>query len=324
MKKLLSVVLVTVILLVNLVGCKDDNSISATRIMMDTAVTITLYDGDSAILAECFAICESYDQLFSRTNPDSDVSRINNSDGRRIEVSNETTFLLGLANQYSEMTDGIFDVTIEPLSTLWDFKNAKVPENREIADALLKVDYRNLIVEQDFVTALNGAKVDLGAVAKGYIANALKDYLEQSGVKKAIINLGGNVVLIGQDEFNVGLTNPKKTNKQIAKIRVADKAIVTSGNYERCFTSDGKLYHHLINANTGLPENNGVASMSIISDDSTYADLLSTVCFLLGKDEGMKFAREQSCEAICITDDGKIFLTDGLEKKGSTIKFKEK
>ena len=328
MKKIIALIIAFTLSFSVLSGCskKNSNKISATRIMMDTAVTITLYDSDETTLTECFEICQAYDNLFSRTNPESDVSHINDSNGKRTEVSTETSFLIGLSQQYCAKTDGKFDITIYPVSTLWNFENAVVPSSESIAEALPLINYNNVIVEDGFVTVANGSKIDLGAVAKGYISNALKEYLTQVGVKNAIINLGGNVVLIGDNTngkgYSVGLKNPKKTDSNIATLVMSDKAIVTSGTYERHFELDGINYHHILDPKTGYPVNNGISSMTIISDDATYADILSTACFLLGSEDGMKLAVSEGCEAICILDDGKMLLTDGLKKIGKKITLK--
>lgn len=325
-KKGFIIILLFSVLLLNLMGCgmKAKEPMTKTKIMLNTYVTITLYDHqDMGLIEECFDLCEEYEQMFSRTLANSEVSQFNLKETGEYEVSEELYELLELSMEYSELTGGAFDVTIEPVSSLWDFSSLEpvVPEPDTLKKELENVGYEKLQLENGRVIKKNAATgIDLGAVAKGYIADKLKEYLVSKGVESAIIDLGGNIVLIGGKpdgtEFSIGIQRPfEDRNEIIGTIALKDYAAVSSGIYERCFWEEGIFYHHILNPQTGYPCESDLVGVTILAPEATRADALSTTCFILGKEKGMELMDSlDGVYAVFITKDGEIEYSKGLEE----------
>lgn len=304
----------------SLSGCtQKDTSISKTGTYFDTIVKIDLYDADAQdALDHCFEICEKYENLLSRTKEGSDVYRINHANGESTGVSSETARLIQTGLHYSEVSNGAFDITIAPLSILWDFKNndGTVPSQEDIDEARSHVGYKNVELNGNTVTLKDPeAAIDLGALAKGYIADRIKRYLVSEGIENGIINLGGNVLTIGEkpngEAYNIAIQKPfDERNEPITTVKVKDKSIVSSGNYERYFEKDGKIYHHILDPKTGYPVENELNEVTIISDGSITGDALSTTCFALGLEKGMELIESlDDVEALFVTSDYEIYDT---------------
>ena len=308
--------------------------ISATAIKLNTAVTVTIYDSnDKNLLTECMNLCDKYEKIFSRTASDSELYQLNHRelapvDGTEdtYQVSDSLAELVSEGLNYSEMSEGAFDIAIEPLTSLWDFtaEDPQVPKDSLIQAALSKCDYHNVSVDKaknEITLKTDDTAIELGAIAKGYIADRLKDYLVSQNVKSAIINLGGNVLCIGEkpdnSAFKIGIQKPfADRSETIAVMDIRDKSVVSSGIYERCFEQDGTLYHHLLNPKTGYPYDNGLIAVTIISDQSVDGDALSTTCFALGLENGMKLAESlDDVQAFFVTSDYKIHYTKDFQKK---------
>ena len=260
--------------------------------------------------------------MFSNKIEDSEISRINSAGGNPVEVSKETIKLIKKGIYYSEMSDGVFDITIAPVSNLWDFKaeTPLVPSPEAIAEAVSHVNYENIIIRDNTVKLTDPhAGIDLGAIAKGYIADRIKDYLEEEGVRHAMINLGGNVLAMGSkldgSDYNIGIQKPfDETGEPITSVKISDKSVVTSGIYQRYFKADGKIYHHILDPNTGYPCENNLYSVTILTDSSLTADALSTTCFLLGYDRGMKLINQlDNVDAVFITNDNQIHYSKNFQ-----------
>ena len=188
------------------------------------------------------------------------------------------------------------------------------------------VDYRDVSLEGDEIRfAKEGMQLDLGAVAKGYIADRIKDYLLEQGVESAIIDLGGNILCVGSrpggDPFRIGLQRPFASHSEtVATVEITDKSVVSSGIYERYFEEDGVLYHHILNPETGYPYDNGLVSVTIISDESVDGDGLSTSCFALGLEKGMELINSlPDVQAVFITEDGELHFSEGFEDELTVI-----
>ena len=294
---------------------------SALGFYLDTVITITGY-ADKATLENAVALCGEYEKVFSRTVNGSDVWRINHGEGSPVRVCGDTAELLAMALDICEKSGGALDITIAPASDLWDFKadEPEIPDSGELSSAAKLVDYTKLKLEGDMVTLPAGMAIDLGAVAKGYIADKAAEYLKEKGVESAILNLGGNVVALGCKpdgrEWSIGIQDPEKENgKSGYSVMVADKSVVTSGIYQRGFDKDGVRYHHILDSATGWPVQNGLASVTIITGSSALADAMSTACFVLGRDKGMSFAEKMGVQAVFIGTDGKVSCTPALEGK---------
>ena len=307
---------------------QDEQPLSETEYLLNTFCTVTLYDkSDESILQQAMQLCREYEQKFSRTIDGSEIDRINKNAPSSVEVSPETVELLQKAIDYGALTGGLFDVTTGTLSSLWNFRSAspQLPDAEKIGLAVETVDYHNIIIDGTTVALTQpDAEIDLGGIAKGYIADRLKEFLEEQGVQKAVINLGGNVLTIGAksetEKWKVGIRQPfAEEGRIIGYVEVEGMSVVTSGIYERSFVLDGTLYHHILNPFTGYPVENGLSAVVVISDQSVDGDALSTSCLLLGKEKGMELIEGlPNTEAIFLTDEGGYTATSGI---GTEIPF---
>ena len=317
--------------------------ISISSIKLNTAVQITIYDSqDKALLDDCLALCDKYELVFSRTNEKSELYKLNhrkdtsdkdpNADGQTTpypvsgtadtwHISEDLASLLSQGLSITRESDGAFDIAIAPLTSLWDFtaEDPKVPDDAAIQKALPLCSSDGVTIDgQDITLPSDDIQFDVGAIAKGYIADRMKDLLVKKGVKSAIINLGGNVLCIGSKPdgtpFKVGIQKPfADRNETEAVMDITGKSVVSSGIYERCFKQNGKLYHHILNPKTGYPYDNSLISVTIISDQSVDGDALSTTCFALGLEDGLKFAEKKGVHAVFITEDYELHYTDGFQ-----------
>ena len=302
-------------------GCslKTQEPISKTGIYFDTVIQIDIYDSnDTGLLDQCFEQCQVFEQTISRTIETSEIYKINHANGKPIEVSDITLDLIQKGIEYGDLTDGKFDITIAPLMELWDFKNntGNIPKHADIEEALSHVNYKNIVIDGNKVSLTDPkAAIDLGGIAKGYMADYLKDYLISEGVESALINLGGNILTLGSKpdgtSFNLGIQKPfDKQGTAITSVKVTDSSVVSSGIYERYFEVDNTLYHHILDTTTGYPCDNNLLGVTILSEKSVDGDALSTSCFVLGLDDGVKLIKSlEGVEAIFITEDYELIDT---------------
>lgn len=281
----------------------DKDYSSKTFFALDTVITVTIYEKDQY---ELLTLCEDFvkqkETLFSATNPESDIYHINHAKGNWTNVDPETILLLKEALSYCELSEGALDITILPVKDLWDFTSDSpaLPDQDKIETALSKVDYTQIEINNSSVRLQKkDAMLDLGCIAKGYIADELKQYLIDQGVSSALLSLGGNIVTIGTkpdgSSFKIGIKEPfAQTANPITTVLASDSknktpkeypCVVTSGIYERYFQIDKKIYHHILNSKTGYPVENQLASVTIMCDNSMKADALSTLCLLLGQEK---------------------------------------
>lgn len=305
-------------------GCmsEDEKKLTKSDFMLDTIISVTCYGTDEDTLNSAFDICEKYENMLSMTISGSDVWNINHSEGKSVRVERETAELIAMALEYCELSGGAFDISIAPLSSLWDFSSgeAAVPNTDKINEALSKVDYTKIVVSGCDITLPDTMSIDLGAVAKGYIADRMADYFSELNVP-AVINLGGNVVTVGQkpggEKWKVGIRDPKSEDGgQIGLIETQGASFVTSGVYERCFTLDDVLYHHLLSTQTGFPLNNSLASVTVISGSSAQGDALSTTLYLMGFEDARNYVNSHDgIEAVFVLNDGSVVCTGDIELK---------
>ena len=311
--KLNSTIIIATILLCFLLisGCtKAKSPVSKSGVYFDTLISVTLYENNSSdLIDECFLIAEKYENLLSKTKEGSDVYRVNNSNSSWVKVDGETYSLIKRSLYYEDLSDGRFSVMCGALTELWDISTkSEAINNSEVIYLPTDADIVNAMslcgkdtIELDDSTesvriTKKGAKLDLGAVAKGYIADKMKEYLISEGATSGIIELGGNVLLIGENPlkedkfYNIGISAPFSDSNGatdiITSVKEKDTSIVTSGNYQRYFEYEGQIYHHIIDITTGYPVDNTLNSVSVITKSSFDADALSTVLFLLGKEKG--------------------------------------
>lgn len=311
-----------------LCGCGIEHDYSEQGIFFDTLVSINIYGTkDKTVMEDCLILCEEYEQKFSRTIDTSEISKLNSAQGEWVEVSEETIILIKEAIEYSELTEGAFDITIAPLTELWHVNDngGLLPSEKEIQKAKSYVDYKQIEIRGNKIRLKDKkAKIDLGGIAKGYIADQLKALMLERGVESAMINLGGNIAVIGTKEdgsnWNVGIQKPfADRNEVIGSVSVQDKTVVSSGIYERYFEKDGEIYHHILDPATGYPSSSDLESVTIIGESSTIADVLSTSCILLGSEKGMELIESiPEVEAVFVTRDGEI-----LESSGARLRLVE-
>ena len=354
-KKILLIIL-TIALIIAQTSCgvkKERNpGIVRDNFCLDTVCSITIYgmsmlemrstgyfgdldvDGNyfrpyiDKLLTECYSIIGDYENMLSKTKEGSDVYLINHAAGEPVEVHDETIEILDYAIELSEASGGAFDVTIGKVMDLWDFRSedhtGTLPDAATIEEAITHVDYKNIQIEGNTVTMLDPeAEIDLGALAKGYIADRAMDYLYSKGVRSAIINLGGNIVALGEkyttliddydteyENFVIGINNPlSKSNRDalLTTVEDTDITVVTSGTYERYIEVDGEKYHHVIDPKTGYPVDNDVMQVTVVagSGNSMRCDGLSTMSLLLGPDRATDILKRQGVDrAIFLREDG--------------------
>lgn len=351
-KKLL--ILPAVIALVIFAGCGSNNNqgISKTGFFLDTVCSVTVYGIDETngyfdyadkneqekqilqLITDTFKLCTEYENTLSRTIDSSDIARINNSGGESVEVCDDTIEVLKKGIEYGELSDGAFDITIGRLTDLWDFRSEedrddadadRIPAKDKLDEAAAHVDYRYIKITGNRVSLEDpDTEIDLGGIAKGYIADKLTAYLEENGVTSAIVDLGGNIVAIGgkadkltgdnQSDFAVGIKDPDSTSGELLGIlKCTNKTVVTSGTYERYFESGGKVYHHILDPDTGYPADTDVVSATIIADKghSVDGDGLSTSCLALGRKKAISLIQSiDGVEAVIVDSSGSIYMSD--------------
>ncbi|MDO4732948.1 MAG: FAD:protein FMN transferase, partial [Bacillota bacterium] len=315
------------LLLLSACGCEKEPA-SSSQMLLDTICTVTLFQpADQSLAEQALKLVAEYEAQFSPSIAGSEISRINAAGGEAVPVSPETAELLLLAQEYSRLSQGRFDITLGRLSTLWDFGGSNhLPDKEELEEALSTVDYRQLEIigsrEQGFSASLQNpeARLEPGGIAKGYIADRVAEFLREQGVEKAIIDLGGNILTIGEKGpgqlWRIGIETPfSERTEIIGSLSLGEACIVTSGIYERQFTQDGKLYHHILDPKTGYPVENELLSVSIVSRSSAQGDALSTLAFLLGREEGSQFleTQEDVLGAIWVERSGEIHVQGDLD-----------
>ncbi|MGL5378695.1 FAD:protein FMN transferase [Clostridium sp.] len=311
-------------------GCSKNNEptspISKSEVLMGTVVKVTLYDtDDTSILDAAFERVKELENILSINTTGTLIDKVNESAGiSPVKVDEDTFSIIKKGLEYSNISNGLFDITIGPLVKLWSIglPEAKVPTIDEISNTLPLINYKDVVLdEQDKTVFLKnpGMMIDLGGIAKGYTADELSKLLYDKGVESAIIDLGGNIFTHGKkisgDEWRVGIQNPFSDRGDIiGSILLSNKSVVTSGVYERYLEQDGVKYHHILSPVTGYPYENDLAGITIVSDTSIDGDALSTSVFAMGLTEGFKFIESMDgIEAIFITKENQIYITPGLE-----------
>lgn len=297
--------------------------LEGTRIYLDTITSLTIYGTeDDSILEDAFSLIATDQMIFSRTAPDAELYKLNHNGQTETTVSEELRDVIRLGISYGEQTKGAFDIGIASVSSLWDFQREAptVPSAASIQEALYHTGYQKLSLEgQKLIRSDSSVQIELGGIAKGYIADHVKQFLLSKGIKSALINLGGNILCLGTkpdgSPFEIGIESPFEDSKgtYVKMLSIDDQTVVTSGIYERCFTSEGKFYHHILDPATGYPVENDLASVTIVTDKSVDADALSTSCFVLGVEAGKELIESiENTEAIFIQKDGTVTTTKGL------------
>lgn len=288
---------------------------SADFFAMDTVISAEVIGADSKkCIAEIEEIITSLDSdILSRHNGDSEISILNKNRGGKISGKLEEYLTVML--DISRKSGGKFDFTLGAVSDLWSFtSNPCVPDEEALNTALASSGYGKITVSgNDISYASDNLIIDFGSSGKGIALDEIKAMLDGKKVKEATVSVGGSVLIYGKEEKTVGIRDPySNAGDHIAKITVSDVCISTSGSYERRFEENGKEYHHILDPETGYPVENNLISVTIISESGILSDCLSTACFVLGLEEGVKLAEEYGCEAIFVTADKKIYATSEI------------
>ncbi len=318
MKKFFAALLTFVLILP--CGCTEDLENTETRFLLDTFLTLSA-DGDKKLLPAAFDTCAAYENEFSRTVENSTVSRLNR--GEKLTVSDDVKAVLERGLYYGKLTDGKFDITICPVSRLWDFEKGIIPTEKDLKNALPKVDYRRVQTDGNTVF-LNGAEIDLGGIAKGFIADRIAEQLQNGGARNGMVNFSSSIVIFGKKR-DVRIRDPFFDQTYAATLTVQNTTVSTSGTYERSFTKDNKYYHHILDPPTGYGVETDLASATVICDSALEGDVLSTVCILYGLEKATRLIESTSdTEAVFIDVNGNLSYTDGLTEHGDRLILKEK
>lgn len=292
---------------------------------MDTYMKLTAYgeNGAEAVSASEKKISE-LEKLWSVTDGNSEIYTVNHSGGASVPLSGDTAELLELSLKMSEMTDGALDCTMYPVLKEWGFTSGeyKIPDGEKIAELLENTGYENIDFDETNIVLPENFQIDLGAVGKGFAGDAVSKIMREKGVTSALLDLGGNIQTIGGKPdgtlWKIGLRDPFGDGL-FGVLELYDRAAVTSGGYERYFVGeDGETYWHILDPVTGKPAKSGVVSATAVGKNGGVCDALSTAFFVMGLEKSEKFWRQYGVqldfEAVLVTDDGGIFITEGLEE----------
>lgn len=306
--------LLCAVLLIILSGCGQAEPHSVTLFAMDTVMELTVY-GEGSLLDEAQAIIAEGEQRLSVTESGSEIAALNREGAN--PISPKTEELLRQAQALCEQTGGALDISIYPVVRAWGFTTGeyRVPGDEELAGLLPLVDYQKLQIKEGRAALSSGMQIDLGSVAKGWMGDKVLELFRQSGVKSALLNLGGNVQALGTkpdgSSWRVAVRDPAGEGYAGA-LEVTDKAVVTSGGYQRYFEEGGQVYHHIIDPATGRPARSELLSVTIVGDNGFTCDGLSTALFVMGLEKAADFWRANGgFEAVFLTGDSAI-ITEGL------------
>lgn len=327
MKKIIGVILGLFCALIFMVGCGEQSkpqeilpTETVSFFALNTYVSLSA-SGDNAkeALQAARQVIETYEDKWSVTDNRSELYAVNHGGGIKRTISNETAEILRYALAMCQSTCGALDITVYPVLKEWGFTTGeyKVPTEERLSELMSFVGYEKILLEGNDVTVPYGMELDLGAVAKGYIGDLAIANMKEYGIQSAIVNLGGNIQLIGRkadgSDWNIGIRSPFE-NENFGTLKLNGKAIITSGGYQRNFTDDdGNVYHHIMNPQTGKPANSGLASVSIISDDGKLCDSLSTACFVMGAEKAIEYWKENNTfDMVLVTENREILITETI------------
>ncbi|HOP10666.1 MAG TPA: FAD:protein FMN transferase [Oscillospiraceae bacterium] len=300
------------LLTLGLGGCQiSQEPETRTVFAMDTVITLTAY-GENAGKALDAAVqkLNDYDLLLDVDS--GDIGAVNENAGEFVGVSEEVYKLLSDCVEFSRQTDGAFDLTVGRYINLWGFRSqTRVPSDEEIAEAAEFVGWEQIELADGKVKIPEGMQLDLGAVAKGFVAGKLKELLTEYGIESAILSLGGNVTTLGEkpdgSQFVVAIRDPNDPDAYLDTVNVSDTAVVTSGSYMRYFDVDGVRYHHIIDPETGKPADSGLVSVTVICTDDTAADAYATAFFVMGAEKTSEFLKDRpEINVIMVETNGEI------------------
>lgn len=327
--------LITVFFLINtlfLTSCSQKSEYTNNFFTMDTPMSITASGAYAKeAVTEAVLYINKLDGLFSKTLAQSEISMANERTGSAFSFSPTVFALIKKSVEYSNATEGAFDVTLGEITDLWNIKakNPNIPSEEQINNALKKAGYKNIIADGNSVLFKTPCSLDMGGIVKGYAADGAKKILNDHNIKSGIINLGGNIYAKGKKAdgslWKIGIRDPRSNNENdiIGYVSLEDMAVVTSGDYQRYFEKEGVRYHHIIDPKTGYPSKSDIISSTIICSSSTMADAYSTAVFVMGKEKGIEFCKKNNIDYVLITKDKEVLVSDNI-KNSFTFEGKEK
>ena len=308
-------------------GCYRKASTPAVSVdfIMDTIIEQKLY-GEQAeeAVAEISARLQDFEDAFSMHLDSSEICKLNEAaGGEPVALSEQVYDLLKRSKELSQQSLGAFDVTIAPLSTLWNItgENPTVPGENKIKTAMSLVDVEKLILDDENQTALlleKGQAVDLGGIAKGAACDIVREVAAEYDITCGYVSIGGNMVVLEEKslgrDLRFGVRDPEGDSSQsICAVELYGKTMATTGGYERCFEENGVRYHHVLDPNTGWPADSDLLSVTVISEDGTLADYLSTTLFVLGKETVLSCLDREDFQLIAVGEDHTIYCSASLE-----------
>lgn len=315
MKKILIALAVVAAVAAAAIFFASSNEVKREFFAMDTFVSAKVkgFAAKDAAGGISTLVRELDSKQLSRYTPGSEISRIN-SEAETV-LSDEMRDYITELLEVGKMSGGKFDIALGAVSDLWSFNDSpRVPSSDELTEALSRSGSDKLSLSGNTLTRADGCIIDLGSAGKGIALDKVKSYLSDKKISSAVVSVGGSVLLYGKGSFNVGVRDPwGEAGRSVMTVKLGAGCVSTSGSYERCFEQGGKRYHHILDPDTGLPVENGLVSVTVISDSGLLSDALSTACFVLGAEGGAKLAAKYGCEAIFITEDKKVICTDGIK-----------
>lgn len=315
MKKILIALAVVAAVAAAAIFFASSNEVKREFFAMDTFVSAKVkgFAAKDAAGGISTLVRELDSKQLSRYTPGSEISRIN-SEAETV-LSDEMRDYITELLEVGKMSGGKFDIALGAVSDLWSFNDSpRVPSTNELTEALSRSGSDKLSLSGNTLTRADGCIVDLGSAGKGIALDKVKSYLSDKKISSAVVSVGGSVLLYGKGSFNVGVRDPwGEAGRSVMTVKLGAGCVSTSGSYERCFEQGGKRYHHILDPDTGLPVENGLVSVTVISDSGLLSDALSTACFVLGAEGGAKLAAKYGCEAIFITEDKKVICTDRIK-----------
>lgn len=315
MKKILIALAVVAAVAAAAIFFASSNEVKREFFAMDTFVSAKVkgFAAKDAAGGISTLVRELDSKQLSRYTSGSEISRIN-SEAEAV-LSDEMRDYITELLEVGKMSGGKFDIVLGAVSDLWSFNDSpRVPSTDELTEALSRSGSDKLSLSGNTLTRADGCIIDLGSAGKGIALDKVKSYLSDKKISSAVVSVGGSVLLYGKGSFNVGVRDPwGEAGRSVMTVKLGAGCVSTSGSYERCFEQGGKRYHHILDPDTGLPVENGLVSVTVISDSGLLSDALSTACFVLGAEGGAKLAAKYGCEAIFITEDKKVICTDGIK-----------
>lgn len=323
----------SILMLFSLSGCasgKKNVYKDTVFLGMDTYITIRLPQGEltdarmEKIAAGCRDIVAELEGKLSCHDPASEVSALNSNVQLLFDADETFLSVWRTAVQIANLTDGAYDPSLGTLTALWNVNGGgPVPPSAAIAEAMKHTGVANIHVDGATVTKDDPqVQLDLGGIAKGYALQAVLSYLSGTEAPYGIVSMGGNIGVYGAKPdgtpYKIGIKDPQNTASVLGYLSIQNGFVSVSGSYERYFVENGKTYHHILDPKTGCPAESSLQSVVVWTQNGAAADALSTALFVMGADEGLSFydSGKTSFEAIFVTDENEIYLTDGLKTSG--------